>query len=124
MERQEKSGITYLFLGVLTVCFLAVVWYLTFGLERGTPEGYVIETERAAQEETAPVRELVDLNTADADALDTLPGIGLALAEAIIAYREENGPFTSVDELLGVKGIGEAKMEGLRGYVRIGGEEP
>ena len=123
MERREKSGITYLFLGLLTLGFLAAVCYLTFGGERAAPEGYTVETERAAQEEVAPERVTVDLNTADAETLDTLPGIGPVLAEAIIAYREENGAFSAVDELLNVKGIGEAKLEGLRDYVTIGGNE-
>ena len=66
----------------------------------------------------------VDANTASRSLLEQVSGLTAATAKNIVAYREENGPFTSVDELLGVKGIGEAKIEGLRGYVRIGGGEP
>ena len=58
--------------------------------------------------------ELVDLNTATAEQLDTLPGVGPATAEAILSYRTEHGPFTSVDELLDVRGIGDAKLAELR----------
>jgi competence protein ComEA len=62
---------------------------------------------------------LVDLNTATAEQLDTLPGVGPSTAAAIIAHRDQNGPFTSVDQLLDVRGIGEAKLEQLRGLVSV-----
>lgn len=62
---------------------------------------------------------LVDLNTADQAALESLPRIGPALAERIIAWREENGRFQSVDDLLAVPGIGEKLLEGLRDGVRV-----
>ncbi|NYF17064.1 competence protein ComEA [Microbacterium sp. AK009] len=59
----------------------------------------------------------VNLNTADEAELDTLPRIGPALAERIIAWREANGPFTSVDDLLAVSGFGEKMVESLRDLV-------
>jgi competence protein ComEA len=62
---------------------------------------------------------LVDLNTADARALEELPGIGPATAAAIIDHRERHGPFTSVEGLLEVRGIGEAKLAALRDLVRV-----
>lgn len=62
----------------------------------------------------------VDLNTADEAALDELPGVGPATAAAIVAFREENGGFRTVDDLLDVRGIGEAKMEQLRPLVTVG----
>ena len=62
---------------------------------------------------------LVDLNIADATALETLPGIGPATAAAIIDHRERNGPFASVEGLLEVRGIGEAKLAQLRDLVRV-----
>jgi competence protein ComEA len=61
----------------------------------------------------------VDLNTATAEQLDTLPGVGPATAAAIIAHREQHGPFTSVDQLLDVRGIGEARLEQLRDLVSV-----
>ncbi len=61
----------------------------------------------------------IDLNTADAAALDTLPRIGPALASRIIAWREQNGRFTSVDDLLAVPGIGEKMLQSLRDLVRV-----
>jgi comEA protein len=62
---------------------------------------------------------VVDLNAADAAALDTLPGIGPVLAERIVAWRDENGPFTAVDELGEVSGIGPAVLEDVRDLVRV-----
>lgn len=62
----------------------------------------------------------VDLNVADAGALDTLPGVGPATAAAIVRWRDENGPFASIDELLDVPGLGPAKVEALRGLVIVG----
>jgi competence protein ComEA len=62
---------------------------------------------------------VVNLNTADAAALDTLPGVGPATAQAIIDHRTRNGPFASVDELLEVKGIGPAKLADLRSRVTV-----
>lgn len=62
---------------------------------------------------------LVDLNVADTTELEELPGVGPATAAAIIDHRERNGPFTAVDDLLDVRGIGEAKLAALRDLVRV-----
>ena len=62
----------------------------------------------------------VNLNAADAETLRRdLFGIGAAKAKAIVAYRESNGPFTAVDELLEVKGIGKALLEKNRDRLAI-----
>jgi competence protein ComEA len=63
---------------------------------------------------------LIDINTADATVLERLPGIGPKTAEAIIRYREQEGPFKCVEDLLSVRGIGPVKLEGLRDQVRVG----
>jgi competence protein ComEA len=63
----------------------------------------------------------IDLNTADAAALATLPGIGPKLSAAIVAYREENGPFGSADDLRSVSGIGEKRFEAIRELVTVSG---
>lgn len=57
---------------------------------------------------------MVNLNSATAVELDTLPGVGPSTASAILAYRDEHGPFAAVDDLLEVRGIGEAKLEAIR----------
>jgi competence protein ComEA len=61
----------------------------------------------------------VDLNTATAAQLDTLPGVGPATAAAIITYRSRHGRFKSVTELLEVPGIGPAKLEAIRPLVVV-----
>ena len=61
----------------------------------------------------------VNLNTADVTALDTLPRVGPAIAQRIIDWRESNGRFTSVDDLLSVPGIGEKMLAGLRDLVTV-----
>jgi competence protein ComEA len=61
----------------------------------------------------------VNINTADESALDTLPRVGPALAQRIIAWREANGGFGSVDDLLSVTGVGEATLAGLRDLVTV-----
>jgi competence protein ComEA len=67
----------------------------------------------------APAGGLVDLNSADAAQLETLPRIGPALAGRIIAWREDNGGFTSVEDLLAVPGIGDTMLESLRDLVTV-----
>lgn len=62
---------------------------------------------------------LVNINTADQAELESLPGIGTVKAQAILAYRSQNGPFQSLEELLEVDGIGEKTLEKLKGYITI-----
>jgi competence protein ComEA len=63
--------------------------------------------------------QLINVNTADATQLEELPDIGEVLAAAIVKYREENGPFASVDELDDVSGIGPATLEDVRDLVTV-----
>jgi competence protein ComEA len=62
----------------------------------------------------------VDINTADAAALEALPGIGPSIAQAIVEWREANGQFASVDELEDVPGIGPATLAEIRDSARVG----
>ena len=61
----------------------------------------------------------VDINTADMAALESVPGIGKSLSQRIIAFREKNGPFQSVDDLLKVQGVGEKSIQKLRPYLTV-----
>ncbi len=63
--------------------------------------------------------DLVNLNTATEEELDTLPGVGPSTAQKIIAYREENGGFQSVEQLNDVSGIGDATFEKLKDLVTV-----
>lgn len=61
---------------------------------------------------------VIDINSADKEMLETLPGIGEATAERIIMYREEKGKFRSPGELMNVKGIGKKKFEKLKPFIK------
>jgi len=62
----------------------------------------------------------ININTASREELTRLPGIGAAMAERILAYREENGSFSSIDELINVKGIGRKKLDRIKQYCTLG----
>jgi len=66
----------------------------------------------------------LNLNTATKDELVALPGIGPAKAQAIVDYRNQHGPFRSVDELRKVKGIGEKLFTQLKGEISVGAAKP
>jgi competence protein ComEA len=70
----------------------------------------------------ADVKPVVNINTADAKQLSLLPRIGLAVAQRVVDYRKENGPFKSADELMLVRGIGEKLYAQLKPYVATSGE--
>ena len=85
---------------------LLALTFLTFGWMAAT----------AASAEIEPL----DLNRATAQELIELPGIGEAMAKRILDFREQNGPFKRVEDLMKIKGIGEKSFEKLRPYVRVG----
>ena len=62
---------------------------------------------------------LIPINTAGAEELDTLPGIGPAMAQRIIEFRETEGAFTAIEDIKKVKGIGEAKFEKMKDKICI-----
>jgi competence protein ComEA len=73
------------------------------------------ESDLSATPTPAPV----NINSADQLALETIPGIGPVTAQAVIEYREQIGPFDSVEELIDVSGIGPATLESIRPYVTV-----
>jgi competence protein ComEA len=81
------------------------------GITGGSPSG--------GGSAAGPSTEIVSLNSATLEELDALPGVGPAIAQQIITYRETQGPFTSVDQLTDVPGIGPAKLEQLRPLVGL-----
>jgi competence protein ComEA len=69
--------------------------------------------------QAAAVQFPINLNTATAEQLEAIPGIGPVLAQRIIEYRQTHGRFQSVDELLEVRGIGPKRLESMRPYVTV-----
>ena len=81
-------------------------------------------TAATAAAETVPEETVsfpVNINTADADTLTALPGIGRVLAERIVAYRRQNGSFRAIEEITNVEGIGEKKAEAILELITVGG---
>ncbi len=78
---------------------------------------------KASAGDTSPTRTtlplIIDINRANADELDRLPGIGPKTAKAIIEHRTRNGPFASIDDLLAVRGIGPATLAEIRNWVKV-----
>jgi competence protein ComEA len=68
---------------------------------------------------TNPTHPRININTAAASDLELLPGIGPSLAQKIIEFRQENGPFETIEDLLDVSGIGPSKLEEIRDHVTI-----
>ena len=66
-----------------------------------------------------PAHEKININTAGAEELVKLPGIGPAYAQRIVEWRAENGRFTSVEQLLQIRGIGEKRLEQIKPYIRL-----
>ena len=61
----------------------------------------------------------VDINTASVEELDTLPGIGPAIAQRIVDYRQEYGAFATIEDITNVKGIGEATFEEIKDLIAV-----
>ena len=79
-----------------------------------------VQSEKIYEQLSAPVQPLVvNLNSASVRELQKLKGIGEVTANAIVAYREENGDFSSTEDLLNVKGIGQATLEKIRPYISL-----
>ncbi|MCI9155684.1 MAG: ComEA family DNA-binding protein [Lawsonibacter sp.] len=132
MERKSRYGQAVLALATIFAVFCgAYCLGRASGAEpfrvtaRQHPSASYYEEETAApeQEGTRPDSllpgEVINVNTADVYDLQRLPGIGEKRARDIIAYREEHGPFQSVDELTSVTGIGPVILDNLREYVTV-----
>ena len=102
----------------LCLCLLAGFLLGSIRIRRRSAEAVVVARAPAEQVRAIPA-DLVNINTADSQELQTLSGIGPALAERILAYREENGGFRYLYELTNVKGIGLKTFEGLQDLITL-----
>lgn len=81
---------------------------------------YVSDADKAALIESGVAQSLIiNINTADKETLMKLPDIGPVTAQRIIAYRDENGNFSSVDELVNIKGISERMIEEISIFITV-----
>ena len=116
MTKLEK-----LLLSITAVFFVLALALLPRGGSAGrlaeppwTEPGPPADTTSVEDTLVVTLRQDIDINRADARTLTALPGVGPALAEAIVAYRTEHGPFSTLTELLLVDGFGAATLEGIR----------
>ncbi|MBQ3037600.1 MAG: helix-hairpin-helix domain-containing protein [Clostridia bacterium] len=85
------------------------------GVNIAYAEEIKIKENKVNEEDTG----YININTADIDTLDKLPGIGEGLAKRIISYREENGDFEVVEDLMRVSGIGQKRFEEIRNLICV-----
>lgn len=101
----------------LVLCLCAMIWV------NRQPRSISVAPVHFVSGQALREATMVDINSAGVEELMRLPGIGEVLARRIVEDRLINGPYTRVEDLLRVRGIGEGKLEGVRDLVRLG-EEP
>lgn len=124
MDQKEKIGGAHVALCLLTLIFLASLVWLTQRVKVPTAaaDGYAVSVERNADagRDDISSAQPVNINTATAEELQTLDGIGAVLAQRIVDYRAAHGPFASLDALQEVEGVGSAKLNKIRTEITLG----
>lgn len=126
----KKGQIILISIWAMLICILFGVFigrnfpgkYIQLEQDKASPAAQTISAEILPVEETVSSNDgKIDLNTATLTQLMDLPGIGEVLAGRILDYRNTEGPFTSIEDLINVEGIGVKKLEQITPFVRIGG---
>lgn len=82
-----------------------------------TEEEPILPTEESLEDPEVESTELININTATVEELDSLPGIGPTIAQRIIDYRNENGPFNTIEDIQNVSGIGPSTFEEIQDLI-------
>ena len=122
----EKRHIWFLIAIALVFCAVLIGYNIFFVKE---PQVIVIETDISASDSDTPQSleegyivptAKVNINTASAEQLDEeLEGIGPSLAQRIVSYRDANGPFTDIEQIKNVSGIGDKKFEAIKDNITV-----
>ena len=118
----KKGGV---FLIILTIAFVGFVAGMLVGrnMSKSRTTIQVLSenspVEVTSSQPTVIAEEKININTASAKILDTLPGIGPVLAQRIVDYRTENGLFTHPSDISKVEGIGPEKLLALLDYITV-----
>ena len=115
-EKLKAAGVEMVFL-VLALAFLAAFFLAAPRGEKDVFPFFTVEFSGAPIEEIEETIQPVNINTASRQELETLPGVGAKLAEKILLWRQENGPFLAKEDLLLVDGLSENVYWGLIDYV-------
>ncbi len=115
MEREETQN-RILIAAALLLAAVLLGYHAFYVPQVSRPAAVFLEPDASSQSAAALQ---VNLNTATAEELEALPGVGPVTAAAILEYREQYGPFLSPEELLEVKGIGEKTLEALQDFVYV-----
>ena len=118
-QRERNENLTAVIACAAVAAFLALVLVLWFyGSKRGANVAVRVADTAGITEAPTGIQ-LVNINTASADELEKLPGIGEKKAAAIVAYRIEHGAFSAIEEIVNVPGIGDGLFEQIRAYITI-----
>lgn len=118
---KESAKQTCVMIGIALLVLAGIMAYMSLSSPRVyvTPDSSTVPHSEY-NDYTAPSDAgKVNINYADIKELSTINGIGDTIAQQIVGYREENGAFSSIDELLNVKGIGESKLSEIAPYITV-----
>lgn len=119
MKKQSAktvSSLLVIFSLVFSVCLIFIYSYFSYPKLSGGEVGISANTPFFSSVEDS---DTININTASKEQLTVLSGIGESKAEAIITYRQENGPFSSIEEIMNVSGIGEKTFENIKSLISV-----
>jgi comEA protein len=98
---------------------IKIIALILLALSVAMPASFTVASSNSKEVKSQVVMEKININSASEEQLRELPGVGPVTAAKILKYREANGNFSKVDELLQVKGIGAATLEKMKPYISI-----